>query len=109
MIPNTIIDYTVATENDRAKLDTKLNDVVKVLNDGQSKWVLYKNTNSSTDSYEIIGQENATIKFKTTFEPKNLFFENLVSPLKTITGYLDTKNMKNGCLKGNRRKNERTD
>ena len=64
---NTIIDYTVATENDRAKLDTKLNDVVKVLNDGQSKWILYKNTSASTtDVYDIIGQENATIKFKTT-------------------------------------------
>ena len=64
---DTIIDYTVATENDREKLDTKLGDIVKVLNDGQNKWVLYKNNSATTtDSYEIIGQENATIKFKTT-------------------------------------------
>ena len=64
---NTIINYTVATENDRLKLDTKLNDVVKVSNDGQNKWVLYKNNSTTTtDAYEIIGRENATIKFKTT-------------------------------------------
>ena len=64
---NTIIDYTVAIENDVDKLDTKLNDIVKVLNDGQSKWILYKNTSGSTvDTYEVVGQENATIKFKTT-------------------------------------------
>ena len=64
---NTIINYTVATENDVDKLDTKLDDIVKVLNDGQSKWVLYKNISATTtDKYEIVGQENATIKFKTT-------------------------------------------
>jgi len=64
---NTIINYTVATNNDVDKLDTKLNDVVKVLNDGQNKWVLYKNTSATTtDTYEVVGQENATIKFKTT-------------------------------------------
>lgn len=59
---NVIIDYTVATNNDLGKLTTKTGDIVKVLNDGQNKWLLYK----KTTKYEVIGQENATVKLKTT-------------------------------------------
>lgn len=63
----TVIDHTVSTNNDLQKLTALTGETVKVLNDGQNKWVLYEKTASG---YVIIGQEKATVNLKTDLYTK---------------------------------------
>lgn len=59
---NTVIDQIVPLRNNLEKITTATGDVVKVINNGQSRWELYV---KGSDSYTLIGEENATVKLKT--------------------------------------------
>ena len=76
--------YTVNTKNDIEKLTLENNDTVFVQNNGNSRYEirLYTVTDTST-TYEVVVQQNATIKIKSTLYTNR---DNLAQEIRSLLG-----------------------
>lgn len=60
--PGTSVNYIVATYNQIQSLSLKTDDIIKVLDNGNGQWLIYKVANDL--SLQLTGAQNATIVFK---------------------------------------------